>query len=112
MPVTWCLANPKLGEREVMAALLERDHHLIRAGQVILADKGFAGREFEAFVATARRLPTVLSRHPPGLARRSPCADCHAPREDSRRRPGCSRPDRHHNRADVRQAGAARRGGP
>ncbi|OUC96361.1 IS982 family transposase, partial [Streptomyces swartbergensis] len=50
MPVTWCLANPKLGEREVMAAQLERDHHLIRAGQVILADKGFAGREFEAFV--------------------------------------------------------------
>jgi hypothetical protein len=49
MPVTWCLANPKLGEREVMAALLERDHHLIQAGQVILADKGFAGREFEAF---------------------------------------------------------------
>lgn len=50
MPVTWCLAHPKIGEREVMAALLERDHHLIRAGQVILADKGFAGREFEAFV--------------------------------------------------------------
>ncbi|MFD6113118.1 IS982 family transposase [Streptomyces yangpuensis] len=49
MPVTWCLANPKIGEREVMAALLERDHHLVRAGQVILADKGFAGKEFEAF---------------------------------------------------------------
>jgi hypothetical protein len=27
------------------------DAHLIRAGQVILADKGFAGREFEALVA-------------------------------------------------------------
>lgn len=39
MPVTWCLASPKLGEREVMAALAERDHHLVRAGQVILADK-------------------------------------------------------------------------
>ncbi|GAB2952953.1 IS982 family transposase [Streptomyces sp. NPDC059171] len=51
MPVTWCLANPKTGEREVMAALLERDHHLVRQGQVILADKGFAGKEFEAFVA-------------------------------------------------------------
>ncbi|MGX6746529.1 transposase, partial [Streptomyces xantholiticus] len=50
MPVTWCLANPKLGEREVMTALLERDHHLVRSGQVILADKGFAGREFEAFL--------------------------------------------------------------
>lgn len=48
MPVTWCPANPKLGEREVMTVLLARDHHLIRAGQVILADKGFAGRGFEA----------------------------------------------------------------
>ncbi|MFF4290731.1 IS982 family transposase, partial [Streptomyces sp. NPDC001633] len=50
MPISWCLANPKLGEREVMTALLQRDHHLIRSGQVILADKGFAGREFEAFL--------------------------------------------------------------
>jgi hypothetical protein len=50
MPVTWCLAHPKLGEREVMAALLEIDHHLIQAGQVILADKGFAGGDFEPFV--------------------------------------------------------------
>jgi hypothetical protein len=32
-------------QREVMTALLERDHHLVRSGQVILADKGFAGRE-------------------------------------------------------------------
>nr|WP_246094946.1 IS982 family transposase [Streptomyces roseicoloratus] len=51
MPVTWCLANPKIGEREVMAALLEHDHHLVRQGQVILADKGFAGKEFETFVS-------------------------------------------------------------
>lgn len=50
MPVTWCLANPKLGEREVMRALLDHDQHLITAGQVILSDKGFAGREFETFV--------------------------------------------------------------
>jgi hypothetical protein len=26
MPVLWCLANPKLDEREVMAALIEADH--------------------------------------------------------------------------------------
>lgn len=50
MPVSWCLTNPKLGEREVMTALLERDHHLGRSGQVILADKGFAGRDFEALL--------------------------------------------------------------
>lgn len=50
MPVIWALAHPKLGEREVTQALLERDHHLIRAGQVILGDKGSAGKDFESFV--------------------------------------------------------------
>lgn len=50
MPVIWGLANPKLGEREVMTALLQADHHLIRAGQVLLGDKGFAGHEFEALI--------------------------------------------------------------
>jgi len=47
MPIMWCLANPKLGEREVVAALLHREHHLIRTGQLLLADKGFSGREFK-----------------------------------------------------------------
>ncbi|MEV6639420.1 hypothetical protein [Amycolatopsis sp. NPDC051371] len=47
MPVMWCLANPKLGEREVLAALLEDNHHLFRHGQILLADKGFAGMEFK-----------------------------------------------------------------
>jgi Transposase DDE domain len=52
MPVVWGLANPKLGEREVTQALLEADsdHQLIRAGDVILGDKGFAGAQFEAFL--------------------------------------------------------------
>lgn len=50
MPVSWCLANPKLDERDVMAALLEADHQLVAAGQVILADKGFAGADFETFL--------------------------------------------------------------
>ena len=50
LPISWGLAHPKLGEREVTTALLRRDHHLIRSGQVILGDKGFAGRDFEAFV--------------------------------------------------------------
>jgi hypothetical protein len=47
MPIMWCLANPKIGEREVLAALLEHNHHLIRDGQVLLADKGFAGKDFK-----------------------------------------------------------------
>jgi hypothetical protein len=50
MPVIWGLANPKIGEREVVQALLERDGQPIRAGQVILGDKGFAGRDFEGFI--------------------------------------------------------------
>lgn len=50
MPVIWGLANPKVGEREVTQALLEKDHHLVRAGQVILGDKGFAGKDFERFI--------------------------------------------------------------
>ena len=50
MPVIWGLAHPGIGEREVTTALLARDHQLVRAGQVLLGDKGFAGRGFEAFV--------------------------------------------------------------
>src|SRR5699024_720121 len=46
MPIMWALANPKIGEREVVAALLERNHHLIRTGQILLADKGFSGKAF------------------------------------------------------------------
>jgi hypothetical protein len=51
LPVAWCLANPKLGEREVVAALLEHERGRLRPGLVILADKGFAGRDFEQLVA-------------------------------------------------------------
>jgi hypothetical protein len=47
MPIMWCLANPKIGEREVLAALLDRNHHLIRNGQILLADKGFSGKDFK-----------------------------------------------------------------
>ena len=52
MPVAWCLANPKDGEREVAEALLDRTarQRLLRPGLVILADKGLAGREFDAVV--------------------------------------------------------------
>ena len=52
MPMMWCLAHPKIGEREVLAALLDHEHHLIRDGQIMLADKGFAGQAFAAHTAT------------------------------------------------------------
>ena len=53
MPVAWCLADPKLGEREVAAELLAqaRDQQALRAGMVELADKGLAGREMERYAA-------------------------------------------------------------
>lgn len=50
MPVIFGLANPKIGEREAAETLLRHDRHLIQPGQVIIGDKGFAGREFQAFV--------------------------------------------------------------
>jgi Transposase DDE domain len=51
LPVAWCLATPKLGEREVVAALLEHECERLRPGLLILGDKGFAGQAFERLVA-------------------------------------------------------------
>jgi hypothetical protein len=49
MPMMWALADPKLGEREVLAAMLEVDAPLVRErpGLVLITDKGFASRPFE-----------------------------------------------------------------
>jgi len=52
VPVAWCLATPKLGEREVVAAMLDHERPRLRPGLRILGDKGFAGRQFEQLVAT------------------------------------------------------------
>jgi hypothetical protein len=51
LPVAWCLATPKLGEREVVAALLEHERSRLRPGLLLLGDKGFAGGEFEQLVS-------------------------------------------------------------
>jgi Transposase DDE domain len=61
MPITWCLATPKLGEREVAEALLDdaARQRALAAGTIILADKGFAGRTFERHV---RALEACLIR--------------------------------------------------
>jgi Transposase DDE domain len=49
MPVVWCLADPKLGERDVASDLLghAQDLAALPAAVVVIGDKGFAGREFE-----------------------------------------------------------------
>lgn len=51
MPVAWCLADPKIGEREVAQELLgyARETGALREGMIVLADKGLAGREMERF---------------------------------------------------------------
>ena len=53
MPVAWCLANPKLGERQAAEVLVDRAARqgVLRPGMVVLADKGLAGWEFDQFVA-------------------------------------------------------------
>jgi len=50
MTVVWGLANPKIGEREATETMLRHDRHLTRPGQIIVGDKGFAGKHFEAFI--------------------------------------------------------------
>ncbi|MET8438068.1 IS982 family transposase [Streptomyces sp900116325] len=53
MPIMWPLANPKIGEREVLAAMLEVDADLVavREGIVLISDKGFASKPFEKALA-------------------------------------------------------------
>jgi hypothetical protein len=53
--VAWALADPKLGDREVAQAMVENSPP--PPGLFIVADKGYAGREFEDFV---RELAAVL----------------------------------------------------
>jgi hypothetical protein len=62
MPVTWCLAGPKTGEREVAAELLGRARGTgaLREQMVVLADKGLAGREMERYAADQVQLPAPL----------------------------------------------------
>ncbi|MFE7469486.1 hypothetical protein ACFU6R_36035 [Streptomyces sp. NPDC057499] len=53
MSTLWSLANPKLDEREVLTAMLDRrpDAATGRPGLLFIADKGFASKEFEADLA-------------------------------------------------------------
>ena len=49
MPVAWCLADPKIGERDVATDLLACPPATgaLRDGMIVLGDKGLAGREIE-----------------------------------------------------------------
>lgn len=54
MPVSFCLAPANEGEREVATAMLDRARQrgMLDGGELIIADKGFAGAEFEQTVAS------------------------------------------------------------
>lgn len=53
MPVSFCLAPANEPERDIAAAMLERAQQrgMLTGGEIIIGDKGFAGREFEAIVS-------------------------------------------------------------
>jgi hypothetical protein len=55
MPIAFCLAPANEPEREVAAALLERAARgeLLHGQEIFITDKGFAGAEFERFIADA-----------------------------------------------------------
>ena len=54
MPILWALADPKLGEREVLAAMLEVEADVVAGhdGILLITDRGFAGRGFEQLLAS------------------------------------------------------------
>ena len=58
MPILWALANPKLGEREVLAAMLEEAGDVVaeHPGILMITDKGFSGRRFERMLAEEHRV--------------------------------------------------------
>jgi hypothetical protein len=53
MPILLALADPKIGEREVLTAMLDVELELVtaRPGLILMTDKGFSGRETEADLA-------------------------------------------------------------
>ncbi|MEV0623515.1 IS982 family transposase [Nonomuraea sp. NPDC050404] len=52
MPILWALADPKIGEREVLAAMLEVEASVAAEhdGILLICDKGFAGKDFETLL--------------------------------------------------------------
>ena len=70
LPVAFALATPKTDEREVARDLLEIEPELLarRGGQTVIADKGYASREFETFLHQhgAQLLRPAYKNEPPG----------------------------------------------
>lgn len=47
MPIVWALANPKIGRREVLASMRERDAGPVAQTRGLTLDEAFAGKVFE-----------------------------------------------------------------
>ena len=112
MPILWALADPKIGEREVLAAMLDVEPQLAaaRPGLILITDKGFAGRQTEADLA-ARGITLLrparkdeAARHGEPLLKIGPPAD----RIGQRHPQGPARP-RSPRRADLRRRRHPRR---
>ena len=61
MPAAWCLADPKLGEREVAGELLAHAARTgaLRPGLTLISDKGLAGRDLEDLASSGYGLRLV-----------------------------------------------------
>ena len=66
LPITYALAHPKADERDIARDLFDIDPDLMRArpGQILIADRGYASAEFEAFLTErgARLLRPTFKR--------------------------------------------------
>ncbi|MEU1090098.1 hypothetical protein ACFYPN_31815 [Streptomyces sp. NPDC005576] len=62
MPILWALPNSKIDERQVLMAMLDREPETVtgRPGLLVIADKGFASKEFEADLVFRTRSRCVL----------------------------------------------------
>jgi len=53
LPIAFAISNPKMDEREIARDLLDIDPSLLagHAGQILMADKGYRSKEFDAVMA-------------------------------------------------------------
>lgn len=69
LPITYAITNPKIDERQVARDMFEHEPDLLRrrAGQTLIADKGYASSEFDAFLADhqIRLVRPTFKREPP-----------------------------------------------
>ena len=74
MPILWALADPKVGERDVPAAMLDAEPQLAaaRPGMIFNTDKGLADRQSEADLAASgiTLLRPARRTRPPATASR------------------------------------------